>query len=93
MKLPDIAEEDIPQFVNKLLESPQPELDFCILHPKVPAIGICVFVPNESFAKRIGQPKDKIRFAVYATCAACNDDRQDTMARVEAVVLRELQVQ
>jgi hypothetical protein len=53
-----------------------------------------VFMPNESFAKRIGQPAGKLRIVFYGLCAVCFDlPRVLMVERVEAKLLREMTIQ
>jgi hypothetical protein len=59
-----------------------------------PVAHIGIFVPTESFAKRIGQPKGKHRVVVYGLCEDCVAlPEQDRMARVEEWMLATLGVQ
>lgn len=65
----------------------------CLLCGGASVVG-GIFIPNEAFAKRIGQPKGKQRLVFYALCEACfalpHPDRSD---RIEAKLLREMTVQ
>jgi hypothetical protein len=56
-------------------------------------VGAGVFLPDEGFAKRIGQPKNKCPIAVYALSGRCADDYGRSLQRMEKKILREAGVQ
>jgi hypothetical protein len=56
----------------------------------VPIVAAGMFTPNENFAKRIGQPKNKRRVAIYALCQPCADDYDRAIRRVEQRILCEV---
>lgn len=67
--------------------------DGCLLCGGAARVG-GVFMPNEPFAKRIGQPAGKLRIVFYGLCAVCFDlPRGQLVERVEAKLLREMTVQ
>ena len=51
-----------------------------------------LFVPNETFAKKIGEPKGKQRVIVYALCNRCAD-LPNSADRVHRAILADMQVQ
>jgi hypothetical protein len=57
-----------------------------------PFLAVGLFVPTESFAKRIGQPKGKQRLIVYGLCEGCFG-LPDKADRVEAALLKQMTVQ
>ena len=68
--------------------------DRCLLCGEIAGRGRGIFEPNESIAKRIGQPKGKRRIVFYALCDACFGlPREPLMERVEAKLLHEMTVQ
>jgi hypothetical protein len=64
----------------------------CSLCSDVAISTTVLFVPNETFAKKIGEPKGKQRVMVYALCERCFElpDRDD---KVERAILADMQVQ
>ena len=59
---------------------------------EIPTNGVGVFLPNDSFARRIGQPPNKMRVVLYPACEDCIR-KPDISSRVEAAILRDFQVQ
>jgi hypothetical protein len=51
-----------------------------------PADATGVFFPNESFARRIGQPEGKRRILLYSLCDSCAEE-PGWQARLEAIFL------
>ena len=64
----------------------------CALCYRLPIQFTALFVPTESFGKRIGQPAGKQRLVVYGLCAACSE-LPNLTDRVEAAMLRNMGVQ
>lgn len=65
--------------------------DQCSLCSERPAIFTGVFQPNQEFAKRIGQPKGKVRLVLYRVCDHCNE-LPDKLALIEAAILANMQI-
>lgn len=71
-----------------------------VAHCGMPACSVClgpsdlisIFWPNESFARRIGQPEGKMRVVVYGICHVCRE-LPDRAQRVEREILRDFQTQ
>ena len=49
-------------------------LTHCTICDGSPVVKTGLFVPTESFAPRIGQPKDKCRIVIYVLCKRCAED-------------------
>ena len=64
-------------------------LTHCTICDYNPAVKTGLFVPTESFARRIGQPKDKCRIVIYVIRKRCAEDPDEAARRVEEPVLRE----
>jgi hypothetical protein len=68
-------------------------LDRCLACGATSVAGAGMFFPNEDVAKRIGQPRNKRRVAVYVLCQPCLDDYDHAIRRVEEKLLRDAGVQ
>ena len=82
----------IHEILTECKRTPPPELEFCCLCVNRRTNRVGVFSPTESFAKRIGKPKDKQRIVIYGLCNRCAEV-PDFNERVEEQLLRDEQVQ
>ena len=83
---PHLGVDGIQEMLRRPLEH---GLDRCMSCGGVPVVGAVLFTPEENFAQRIGQPKNKRRVAVYALCQPCVDDDDRSTRRAEARILCE----
>jgi hypothetical protein len=58
----------------------------CILCEKK-SDGAGVFIPDAEFAAKLGQPKKKIRLAVYSLCSRCQKKNKNWMDQIEDKIL------
>ena len=59
----------------------------CLLCGEKPN-SVALFYPTEEFAKKIGQPKNKLRIVAYSLCEKCRNIK-DSIKKVEEVILND----
>lgn len=84
--------------LNSMIVNRRIFVDSCILCGAPPAYG-GVFEPSEDQARRLGQPKGKKRFILYAVCSRCmipedspQSDIEPFLDKVEGEIFRRKQV-
>jgi hypothetical protein len=78
--------------VQDVIDHPQDYgLRVCSFCGVNPIYMVAVFIPNEQFAKRIGQPPGKERLVVYALCENCFA-MPDKEKRAEDAILEQMGV-